>query len=75
LRTGLLTRLYNPRTDKWHQYFKLDGPRIVGLSEIGDVTVNTLRFNADDRLLEREILQAKNRYPSVAAARRIAGGS
>src|SRR5260370_5056438 len=73
-RTGLLTRLYNPRTDKWHQHFRLDGLRIVGLSEIGEVTVKTLRFNDDDRLLEREILQAKNRYPS-ADATRIAGGS
>ena len=73
--TGLLTRLYNPRTDKWHQHFKLDGLRIVGVSEIGEVTVKTLRLNHDDRLLEREILRAMNRYPSAAATQRMAGGS
>jgi hypothetical protein len=74
-RTGLLTRLYNPRIDKWHEHFKLDGTRVVGLSEVGEVTVRTLRFNDDDRLMEREVLRMKNRYPSAGAVRRITGRS
>jgi hypothetical protein len=74
-RSGIFTRLYNPRVDKWHEHFKLDGSRVVGVSEIGDVTVKTLRLNDDDRLLEREVLYAKNRYPSADAASRIAGRS
>src|SRR6185295_9935625 len=32
--TGVLVRLYNPRVDIWSQHFKLDGIRIVPLSEI-----------------------------------------
>src|SRR5437773_2435905 len=37
--------------------FNLSGPRIIGLSQIGTATVNTLRLNDDERVLEREILQ------------------
>ncbi len=73
--TGVFVRLYNPRTDKWNEHFRLDGLRIVGLSEIGEVTAKTLKLNDDDRLLEREVLRAKNRYPSADATRRIGGGS
>lgn len=74
-RTGILIRLYNPRIDKWPQHFQLNGPRIAALSEIGEVTVKTLRFNDDERLLEREILQTKGRYPSAAATRRLVDAS
>jgi HNH endonuclease len=71
--TTSLIRLYNPRTDKWHKHFKLDGPRIVGVTEIGEVTIKILRLNDDERVLEREILRAGERYPSVAALRRMRG--
>ena len=63
----------NPRNDKWHEHFKLDGSRIVGLTDTGEVTVKILRLNDDERLLERQILQSEKRYPSAAAIRRLAG--
>lgn len=69
--TGLLTRLYNPRIDKWHEHFKLDGPKIIGLTDTGRVTVKILRLNDNERLLEREILHTQERYPSTAANRRM----
>ncbi|HET6248619.1 MAG TPA: HNH endonuclease signature motif containing protein [Tepidisphaeraceae bacterium] len=66
-----LFRLFNPRTDRWLDHFKLDGAIIRPLTEIGDVTVQLLSVNNADRLELREILQAKTRYPSLAAQRHL----
>jgi hypothetical protein len=39
----------------------IDGAKIVGVTAIGEVTVALLRFNDDERLLERLLLrQAAN---------------
>jgi hypothetical protein len=57
------TRLYNPRIDSWHAHFRLDGPRIRTLTEIGEATVRLLRLNAPDRLLQRQTLQQIGAYP------------
>lgn len=67
--TGILTRLYNPRIDTWSQHFKLDGFKILPISEIGKVTAKILRFNDDERCREREILRERGRYPSPSATR------
>ena len=69
--TNTFVRLYNPRIDQWSQHFKLDGPRILSLSEIGEVTVKILRFNDDQSVEERQLLLSIGRYPSPAALRRI----
>jgi hypothetical protein len=39
----------------------MDGARIVGLTPIGQVTVTLLRFNENERLLERILLQQAGR--------------
>jgi 5-methylcytosine-specific restriction endonuclease McrA len=39
--TGRLTRLFNPRTDRRAEHSRLDGVRVVGLSEIGEATAPT----------------------------------
>lgn len=65
--TGQLTRFYNPRTDRWAEHFQLDGAVIRPLTEIGEVTARILGFNAEDRLLERQVLIANGKYPSAAA--------
>ena len=70
-RTGTLTRFFNPRTDTWSAHFQLDGPRIVPLTDIGEVTARILNLNADERVLERDALAAVGRYPTPEAARRI----
>src|SRR5438045_1570628 len=49
--TTIFVRFYNPRSDQWSQHFKLEGPRILPVSEIGEVTARILRFN-DDRSVE-----------------------
>jgi len=50
-------RLFNPRLDRWAEHFVMDGARIVGLTPNGQVAVILLRFNDDERLLERMLLQ------------------
>jgi hypothetical protein len=69
--TGELIRFFNPRTDAWSTHFRLDGPRIVPLSDVGEVTVRIFAMNNLDRLLERRRLMQDNRYPSLAASARI----
>jgi hypothetical protein len=67
--THNLCRLFNPRTDRWSEHFRLDGIQILGLSEIGQATAFLLGFNSADRLLERDELKTLNRYPSPVACR------
>jgi hypothetical protein len=54
-------RLFNPRLDRWDEHFVMDGARIVGLTPVGQVTVTLLRFNEDERLLERTLLKQAGR--------------
>jgi hypothetical protein len=56
--SGELVRLFHPRTDRWTEHFRFDGPRLVGLTPIGRATIHVLAMNGDDLLLFRtEILQ------------------
>ena len=70
---GQLTRLYNPRGDRWAEHFRIDqdGVTIGAVTEIGDVTARLLQFNDPDRLVEREALRAAGRYPSPEAKSRM----
>jgi hypothetical protein len=70
--TRSITRLYNPRSDIWSEHFRLENLHIVGLTAIGEATVELLDLNHPDRILERETLSAVERYPTEAARRRIA---
>ena len=51
--SGQPIRLFHPRTDVWAAHFEFDGPRIIGRTPIGRVTVHVLAMNADDLLLIR----------------------
>lgn len=61
--SGVVRLLYHPRTQTWQDHFALRGAHIVGLTPIGAATIELLHLNDDDRLLEREVLIAENRYP------------
>ncbi len=61
--TGEFVRFFNPRIDKWTDHFRMEGPRIIPLTPIGEVTARILRFNAPERILEREMLIRLKRYP------------
>lgn len=56
-------RLFNPRTDTWHDHFRLVGSAIEPITEIGQATARLLRFNAPDRVLQRQTLQQIGVYP------------
>jgi hypothetical protein len=43
--TKVMTRLFNPRMDLWHDHFAWDGPIMPGRSDIGNVTISVLGTN------------------------------
>ena len=51
-----LTRLYHPRQDAWDDHFRRDGPRIIGITDVGRTTVWLLDMNCDDRVVLRSAL-------------------
>jgi hypothetical protein len=61
--TGEVTRPFNPRTDNWHDHFTWDGPRLVGKTDIGRVTIDVLKINLDYRLVIRAALIAEGEFP------------
>jgi len=64
---GTLTRLFNPRVDRWPSHFALNGPWINPLTDVGEATVRMLSLNDPDRVAERELLAAAGRYPPPEA--------
>jgi hypothetical protein len=69
--TGTFGRFFNPRTDRWAEHFVLDGVTIIPRSDMGEVTARLLDFNNPDRVVERQVVQAIGRYPSVSAILRM----
>ena len=61
--TREFTRFYNPRYDHWGEHFKLEDKVIIPLTKIGEVTARIFLFNNDDRLLERQLLISRGKYP------------
>lgn len=64
-------RFFNPRVDEWTEHFVLEGSTLKPLTAIGEATAAILQFNVDERLLERQILRATGRYPSLEALKRM----
>jgi hypothetical protein len=58
-----LSRLFNPRTQKWSDHFRLNGAFIEPLTPEGRVTVFLLRMNDEMQVIERAGLIARGRYP------------
>lgn len=58
-----LVRLFHPRQDRWGDHFRITGPVLEPLTDVGMVTTNLLRLNHAARVIERKLLQALNRYP------------
>jgi hypothetical protein len=64
-------RFYHPRWDSWNEHFKLNNCLIEPLTNIGAVTARILGFNEKERLLERQLLINKKKYPSFSARLRM----
>ena len=58
--------LFNPRTDRWSDHFRIEGTRIVGITPASRATLSLLQLNSDERLRVRRNLQRAGRYPREA---------
>ena len=58
-----LVRVFNPRRHSWSYHFRWDGPRIVGRTPIGRVTVELLAMNDPIRVALREELIEEGVFP------------
>lgn len=62
LASGALTALFNPRTARWTDHFRLQGAVIEPLTAVGRATVALLRLNDAERVTIRANLLARDRY-------------
>jgi hypothetical protein len=61
--TRQLARLFNPRRDRWDEHFRVVGVEIIGITDVGRVTVVTLAMNDEWPQAVRTSLVAENLYP------------
>ena len=61
--SGELVALFNPRTQRWSEHFRLNGPRIIPLTPVGRVTEKLLRLNLPARVAVRTHLISRGQYP------------
>jgi HNH endonuclease len=61
--TNEITPLFHPRQDKWVDHFVLNGAVIEPRTPKGSATVQLLRLNHPNRVIERSLLIAENLYP------------
>jgi hypothetical protein len=62
-KTNSLVPLYHPRRMKWEKHFRWNGPRLVGLTPIGSVTIAVLGINLPHRIELRGELISEGMYP------------
>jgi len=56
--TGDVVGLFNPRTERWAEHFRLEGGQIIPLTAVGRATEKVLRLNLETRVQIREWLIA-----------------
>jgi hypothetical protein len=61
--TRLVVLLFNPRTDRWSDHFRLEGACIVPLTAVGRATARLLKFANPIREQTRRDLWQVGRYP------------
>ncbi len=61
--SGDVVPLFHPRRDVWTDHFEFAGPRIVGLTSAGRVTVYVLAMNDERRVERRAELLACGELP------------
>ena len=62
--SGVLTRLYHPRTDQWTDHFEWHGVTLVGKTAVGRTTVEVLAINDADSVAVREALRDEGIFES-----------
>jgi hypothetical protein len=58
-----IVRLYHPRRDKWTDHFRWRGPRLLGLTPLGRVTIRVLVINHPKAVALRRELIAEGVFP------------
>jgi hypothetical protein len=61
--TRELTRLFNPRQDRWREHFAWQGAVLVGLTAVGRTTIQVLAINDREMVEAREALIRAGRFP------------
>jgi HNH endonuclease len=61
--TKKLTRLFNPRRDRWNAHFQWDGPLLLGRTAVGRTTLYVLAMNHPDRVEVRRLLIEAGLFP------------
>ncbi len=61
--SGKITRLFNPRQDRWKTHFTWDGPVLNGKTAVGRTTVLVLDINHPDRVEIRRVLGEVGLFP------------
>jgi HNH endonuclease len=62
---GVITPLFNPRTQIWSEHFQLEGGFIVGINAVGRTTIFLLQMNETSRLQLRQALSVQGLYPDL----------
>jgi hypothetical protein len=57
-------RLYHPRRDKWTDHFRWRGPRLLGLTPFGRVTIRVLAINHPEAVALRGEVIAEGVFPA-----------
>lgn len=60
---GQIVPLFNPRRQKWERHFRWNGPRLIGRTRVGKVTIKVLDMNSRLRLELRAYLISDGRFP------------
>jgi hypothetical protein len=60
---GKIVALFHPRRQTWNRHFRWYGPRLVGKTKCGRVTIRVLNINASDRIALRQVLIALGEFP------------
>jgi 5-methylcytosine-specific restriction endonuclease McrA len=55
--TGLITPLFNPRSQNWSEHFRFEQNHLIPLTAEGRVTVFLLQLNTPERIAERVALK------------------
>lgn len=61
--TRQIVPLFNPRTDRWADHFRWDGPLLTGLTPSARATIEVLEINHPVRAALRESLMAEGGFP------------
>jgi hypothetical protein len=62
-KTRKLTRLFNPRRQKWSRHFRWEGHLLVGRTPVGRTTITVLNMNGSFLVKLREALIAERLFP------------